>query len=200
MIWRFIKPFVGPLAGVAALVALVLWALGMARDAGDTAGYARGMAVAAKHKTGWDADRVAWAAEKAEAAEASAVEQAHARAEEQRRAKAHQELVDEYEKRLQIVRADAAIADAAAGRLRERVAALISAARFTARNPGPAFGGAPADDAAGVLADVFGRCVERVQRLAAIADERGAAGAACVRAYESLTNVGEALDQPAAFR
>lgn len=191
MIWAAIRPLLGPLAGLAALAALALWGLGMAKSTGDAEGYARGMAAAAKIQSAWDSDR-------AEAAEAASIAQANARAEEQRRAAAHQEVVDEYEKRLQTLRADAAIADAAAGRLRERVAALIAAARFTARNPAPAIGGAPADDAVGMLADVFGRCVERVQRLAAIADERGAAGAACVRAYESLKPGEAVVEKPSA--
>jgi hypothetical protein len=37
-----------------------------------------------------------------------------------------------------------------------------------------------------VLADVFGRLEEAGRRYAALADERGTAGAACERAYDAL--------------
>lgn len=112
-----------------------------------------------------------------------------ARAEETRRTAAIKEIENAHQAELQRVRADAAIADAAAGRLRQRVADLIAAARSgqggsdpKVVGPGPA-----ADDAAGVLADVLGRCVARVRLLAAVADDRGAAGHACERSYEALT-------------
>jgi hypothetical protein len=39
-----------------------------------------------------------------------------------------------------------------------------------------------------VLADVLGRLEEAGRRLAATADERGIAGAACERSYDSLTH------------
>jgi len=47
-------------------------------------------------------------------------------------------------------------------------------------------GGAPAVDAAGMLADVLGRCIARVRFLASVADERGTAGELCERSYEAL--------------
>ena len=64
---------------------------------------------------------------------------------------------------------------------------VLASDLFAARNPGLAIGSPPTDDATGVLADVLGRCVARVQRLAAIADERGRAGQLCERAYDALT-------------
>lgn len=109
------------------------------------------------------------------------------RAEEQRRTKAQQKVVDEAEKRLVKLRADQAIADAAAGRLRQRVVALVAAVRAAANNPAASASGASAPDAVDLLADLQRRADERAGLLARVADERGAAGEACVAAYESLT-------------
>ena len=164
------------LATAAALVSIVVSVLiwGGHRE---RSGYAAG---AASIQALWDADRARAAAAALAASEA-------ARAEEQRRAAAQQEVVDAYEKELQRMRADVAIADAAAGRLRERVAALVAAARQAAGGASLAPGSPPADDATGMLADVLGRCISRVQLLARVADERGAAGRACERAYDALT-------------
>jgi hypothetical protein len=109
------------------------------------------------------------------------------RAEEQRRAASLQGNVDEAEKKLAAARADIAIRDAAAGRLQQRVATLVARAREAARNPQPAASSAPADDPAGMLADVLGRCVARVRLLATVADERGIAGNACQASYDALS-------------
>jgi hypothetical protein len=111
------------------------------------------------------------------------------RAEEARRAKERQEALDAKEAQLVSLRADIALRDAAAGRLQERVAALVAAAREAARNPEAPRPSPAADDATGVLADVLGRCVARVRLLASVADERGAAGATCERVYDSLSEV-----------
>ena len=177
-LWRLVPaPYrLLALAVLAAAALASLWAWGHAREArGDRAGRAAVQAM-------WDA------AELRRAAVAAAAQLA-ARAEEQRRAAAHQEALDAYEAQLARARADAAIADAAAGRLRQRVAALIRAARGDSggADPGVAPPGPAAQDPAGLLADVLGRCVERVRFLAAAADERGAAGQACERAYDALT-------------
>lgn len=167
------------LALVAACVAVIAW--GAHREAeGNRAGYDRGMAVAARIQAAWDADKV-------RAASAALRESEAARAEEQRRAEAQREVVEAYERQIQKVRADAAIADAAAGRLRDRVAALVAAARQAAQHPGAAASGPATDDATGMLADVLGRCVTRIRFLAAVADQRGAAGQACERSYDALS-------------
>jgi hypothetical protein len=55
------------------------------------------------------------------------------------------------------------------------------------QHPDPAASGAPASATAGVPAVVSGEVEERLRALARLADERGTAGDACVRAYESLT-------------
>lgn len=109
------------------------------------------------------------------------------RAEEQRRLSAQKEAADEADRQLTQARADAAIADAAAGRLQHRVAALVAAAREAARHPAPVAASPPAEDPIGMLAELQRRADERAGVLARIADERGAAGAACERQYDALT-------------
>ncbi len=127
------------------------------------------------------------ARERADAEKAASDANSNYRAEETRRAKERQEALDAKEAQLVSLRADIALRDAAAGRLQERVAALVAAARAAASNPAPAQPGTPAEDATGMLADVLGRCIARVRLLAEVADERGAAGATCERVYDSLT-------------
>jgi hypothetical protein len=111
------------------------------------------------------------------------------RDEEQRRVAAQRANDERTEQALQKARADVAIADATADRLRQRIEALVASARSGQAGGGatPGSVGPPTEDAAGVLADVLGRCIARVQLLAAVADERGERGAACERSYDSLT-------------
>ncbi len=122
------------------------------------------------------------------------------RLDEARTRKAQQEAIDAAEQQAARARADKIIAEAASGalqrryeqRVRDLVRAVTAAASARGEGQGyPAVAGAgpAADDAAGVLADVFGRCLERVRVLADIADRRGAAGQACERAYSALTPV-----------
>lgn len=108
------------------------------------------------------------------------------RAEEQRRRDEQKEIADEADRKIEQARADAAVADAAAGRLQQRVAALVAAAREAARNPIATQGSAPATDAIGLLAELQRRADEAAGIYARIADERGVAGEACERAYLSL--------------
>lgn len=169
------------IAAAALLAAIAGWGE-YRQHQGDTAGYNRGMAVAAKVQATLDKERREWADERAAAAESARLAAKAALAETMRRTQALQEAVNAAELVAQRERADRVVADAAAGRLRERIDALVTAAR----NPGLAIGSPPTDDATGVLADVLGRCVARVQRLAAIADERGRAGQLCERAYDAL--------------
>lgn len=102
--------------------------------------------------------------------------------------KEQKDAKDEAERKLTVARADAAIADAAAGRLRDRVAALIRQAREAAASPAIASGGTATDDPIGVLADVLGRADARAGLLAAEADKRGIAGQLCEQAYDALSN------------
>jgi hypothetical protein len=160
---------------VAGAVGAVLW-WGHARES-------RG------YKAGEAAVTARWQAEDLKRAAVAATAQEEARAEEARRQAAQQEVIDEFQRQAERARADAVIASAAAGRLQQRVAALLAAARSgqAGSDPSPSSPSAPAEDAARVLADVLGRCVARAELLARIADERGAAGTACERAYDALT-------------
>jgi hypothetical protein len=130
--------------------------------------------------------KTAWAADRERAAETARKAEVDARTEEQRRVKAQQEINDVYQKQVAKARADAVVADAAAGRLQRRVAELLAAARGTSGDPAPLAPGTPASDPAGVLADMFRRADDRAGVLARIADERGASGLACERAYDAL--------------
>jgi hypothetical protein len=106
---------------------------------------------------------------------------------EAKRIEKQREIDDATEREMQTLRADADAAAAAGGRLRKRVADLLAARGGQAGPDQPIAGdSAPAEDAARVLADVLGRCVDRVRLLAVIADERGAAGGACERSYQTL--------------
>lgn len=169
-------------AGVAALaIAAAIMAWGASREAdGRKIGRAEVQRVL-------DAERQDWADQRAAAAETSRLAAQAARIEEQRRVAALQEALDAAELQARRERADRVVADAAAGSLRERIAALVAASRFAARNPGLTLGGPAAEDPAGVLADVLGRCEARVRLLAGVADERGRAGVLCERAYDALT-------------
>jgi hypothetical protein len=92
------------------------------------------------------------------------------------------EVVHEATLKVERIKADAAVADLAGRRLRDRANALVASCGASV---------APAGQAAGapglVFADVLGRLDEAGRQLASIADERGVAGATCERAYDSLT-------------
>lgn len=101
--------------------------------------------------------------------------------EEARRREAMQEVTRYAAQSRARILADSGAAAAAADRLRQQVSALL-AQRATV-----ATGSETAGDACGVLSELLGAADARLRELARIADERGAAGEACVRAYESLT-------------
>lgn len=138
-----------------------------------------------------DAGRIAVQAvlerERLDATQRMAEAQASARAEEERRDAAQRRISDELATVQAKARADAADAADAAGRLQLRIAALLAAVSRRGGTPDTAAAGAPADDPAGMLADVLGRCIAHARFLAAIADERGAAGRACEQSYDALT-------------
>lgn len=102
-------------------------------------------------------------------------------------AQRQKELTDEAESKLVQARADAAIADAAAGRLQQRVAALVAEARRAATRPAIATPGPATGDALDMLADLQRRLDETAGQLAHLADERGTAGQLCQDAYDALT-------------
>jgi len=109
-----------------------------------------------------------------------------ARIEEQRRTAAQTEIANAATKEMVGARADAAAANDAAGRLRQRVAELLATGRATG-NPAAASTGPAADDPIGMLADVLGRADQRAGLLAEYADSARVAGQACERAYDALT-------------
>jgi hypothetical protein len=95
-------------------------------------------------------------------------------------------------------RADKLIADAASGDLRrrfeQRLRDMVQAVHATAAARGSGTGGSQAapsgeaeGDVAGMLADVYGRCLQQRQRYAEIADEARTSGQLCERAYDALT-------------
>jgi hypothetical protein len=112
--------------------------------------------------------------------------QIQARAEEQRRVLAQAEVAREARDQAERLRRDRAGLDAAAARLRS-AAASAAGEHPGASDPAAPDGRPAAADPNRVLALVLSEAEERLRALAAIADERGNAGATCERAYEALT-------------
>ena len=129
----------------------------------------------------------ACALERANATQAALKQSEENRAKEQAWQARQKEVSDEAERKLTQARADAVIADAAAGKLQQRVAALVAQARAATRDPASTPSSAPATDAIGLLAGVLGRLDQAAGQYAAAADESRAAGEACVAAYDALT-------------
>jgi|CXWL01.1.fsa_nt_gi hypothetical protein len=142
---------------------------------------------------GWRADaRVAAlnaeiAGQRQAQAESAQLRERAARAEEQRRAAAQQEINDAATRRSEARVRDARAADLAGSGLRIRAAEFAAGASAGASDTGVAAQCEAATDAARVLAELLGRVESAGRRMAAIADERGDAGGACERSYESLT-------------
>jgi hypothetical protein len=101
-----------------------------------------------------------------------------------RRIQEQQEVTRAAQDQTRRARADAAAAGRAADRLRDAYADALK----RRCDPAAAAGGAPASGTADLLADVRSRIDAAAGELAAVATARGVAGAACVRAYESLTH------------
>lgn len=133
------------------------------------------------------AERTERANERAAAASAALAESTAYRAEEQRRAQAQKEIADETDRQILAARADAARADAVAGSLQHRVAALVAAARAAAGHPTAAGPSAPAGDPLNLLAELQRRADETAGELAKFGDAAAAAGHACEASYDALT-------------
>jgi len=131
--------------------------------------------------------RTVIATERQRAADAAATASEAARLEEHRRTAAQQEIAHEAETDRRGAAVAAARAGVAGNGLRVRAAAVAAGCHPAAADPAAAGAGPPAANAALVLADMLGRLEVAGRQLAAIADERGIAGAACQRAYDSLT-------------
>jgi hypothetical protein len=100
----------------------------------------------------------------------------------------HKEIAHEAQDQARRTAAAAAAAGIAGDGLRQRADRLAAAAAHCPAAPDATIApsGPPASHPAAVLADVLGRLEAAGRELAAIADARGAAGAACERAYEAL--------------
>jgi hypothetical protein len=91
------------------------------------------------------------------------------------------EIVQDAKTQTAVALADANRARAESGRLRD-------AANLAATRAATAARGEAANQSARMLADVLSWADDRAGALAQIADARGAAGAACERAYDALTS------------
>jgi Protein of unknown function (DUF2514) len=120
-----------------------------------------------------------------QAAAERAADAASVASETTRRLQAIQKEADRAQETAKAARADADAARTAEQRLRARIAAAQASAG--AGDPAASGGSSPASEAAGVLADVLGRCVERVRRLAEYADNARIAGETCEASYYTLT-------------
>lgn len=126
----------------------------------------------------------------ARAATRAAEEIERFRTEEARRTAAMQETVNEANQKAEAYRRQLATADRNADGLRRdfrTAVARLASCGGAAGDPAAAGAGAPAASAADLLADVFGRLESAGRELAAVAQQRGIAGDACVRAHDSLT-------------
>lgn len=123
-------------------------------------------------------------AEHARAAAVAASAIAANQAESNRRIAATQETV---RVTIQHAAAVAADASAAAGELDGLRHDLAAVRRAAAVNPAASSAGAPASDTTVVLAQLLELAADRAQGLAQLADQRGVAGVACERQYDSLT-------------
>jgi hypothetical protein len=160
------------IAGVAAVLAILYMAYEHGVDTSD-----------ARWQTKWDAQASKQMKEKAEA-------EAIARVEEQRRQTAINEVINRAQDELNNARADALTADVAATSLREHIERLGKAANTSACDTSTTKRGASTSTPNALLADMLKRADQRAGELAKHADEARAAGLACVRAYNSLTNTG----------
>lgn len=106
--------------------------------------------------------------------------------ENQRRQAATEKADAEAKEQLAAARNDAERAGSALERLKLRLAASEQRSR-DAGNAITAQLSQAAEDAARVRADVFGRIGEAAQLYAGVADERGIAGSACEKAYDSVS-------------
>jgi hypothetical protein len=106
-------------------------------------------------------------------------------AETARRLAAQKGITDDARKQAQTLAADALRARTAEQQLRARLAAYT--ANAGASHPAAASGSPPTAQDAGMLADLFGRCLGSLRVMAATADDSRAAGEACQRSYDALS-------------
>jgi hypothetical protein len=130
------------------------------------------------------------ATERAALAAAAASASEHARTIEAQRAADIAQAQEAHHARTQTLAADAAAARAAADRLRVSLDIAARTLRATGRaasDPGASSGGPSAGADPGMPAELLSRCVDRVRRLAEVADASRASGQLCERSYDALT-------------
>jgi hypothetical protein len=131
-------------------------------------------------------ERSARAAETAQRVAVAASASEAYRAEEQRRAGAHQEIAHEADQITVQIAADRRGADAAAGRLRQRVAATAASCGAAPSNPAASVPSPAASTPADLLAEVHRRIDEAAGGIADFADRASNAGHTCERSYDAL--------------
>jgi hypothetical protein len=127
------------------------------------------------------------AQEREAAATAARIQSEEYRLEDQRRTRALRSIVDDTIHKAEAVAADAVDSRVAADRLRQRIAAIVAASRRASRDSPAPEGSPPAQDAIGMLAELYRRIDEAAALYAGVADATHNAGNACERAYGSLT-------------
>ncbi|WP_093299911.1 DUF2514 family protein [Variovorax sp. NFACC27] len=158
----------------------LLWALGLGLVAAlATAGIERTRAAGARADAA--TARKELADYRATAAESGRLAERAARNTEQTWRSRVDGVIQDGQQQIARARDDAADAVRAARQLRDELAAYRAAIRAATAAPAAAAGGPPTTDPLDLLADLFGRADARAGELAAIADERGAAGAICER-------------------
>lgn len=165
---------------------VLLWVLGGALCASVAFSSVQTLRLA-QTKTALATEQRDRAADAGRAQQAAGAQIERFRLQEAQRADLQRKAIDEAEFKAAQARADAVLADAARGRLQQRVADLAATARRAAANPSAPGASAPAEDAAGMLADLQRRADETAGIMARVADERGTAGEVCERAYDALT-------------
>lgn len=141
----------------------------------------------ANEQTNFAEARATWADTRAEAARIHAKAESVEREEENRRQQEKDNAILEAKSKLAVMATDLVRADRAAASLRDAARAAAKLASEARGSATTGTGGTPAQDPAGVLADVLASIDERAGILAKIADERRIAGETCERSYESLT-------------
>ncbi|WP_440063083.1 DUF2514 domain-containing protein [Pseudomonas syringae] len=128
-----------------------------------------------------------WAEEVSTQAEAVATTTAEYRTEEQRRQKAANQVANDARQEQTAALTDAAVADAAGGRLRIEAGKLAATAGCVPGDTGATERGKAATRAAMVLSDLLGRADARAGELAKAYDQSRITGKACEAAYDALT-------------
>lgn len=141
----------------------------------------------AGEKEGFADARAEWADTRAEASRIRAKAESVEREKENRFQQEKDNAILEAKAKLDRVAADLVRSNRAAAGLRNAAAAAAERARQTSQGTQAGAGSPPAEDPAGVLADVLGSIDARAGILAKIADDSRIAGQACERSYDSLT-------------